>query len=430
MVRDMETKVNTDQDRQWVLPSSIPFESLKGRDLEECVYWLMDSLGAKDLEWRIGGSGGGTADGGRDLEAHFFTPSPDGDMEAQRWWVECKGRSGTVEPDAVKSACVNALAQGDLAYLVIASNSAFSNPTRDWVKEWQAKHPAPKVKLWDKSSLERMLSKHPNAVFRLFSHALSTAGHLEVAREGFWNRFDHAAPKALKSFWAERNALTIGPLERIALIVSEFAHGRIGDRPWGVAGSPADTANALGLAMANLTYLLGRALRSGIDQRPLIRGMAYLMLSALRFYSAENVAEIIDEQLQDGEGTPFPADVRKLLLSPVLNTLVHEMQEVCTADCERFLLGRVSGSAFDSEPEQGYWSRLDPAGRPDEEQEEQSTLWIQRNDAPCKVGFIVGPEQGCPLFGEDLDETRLAALLAVVERVADFRAAEATAARG
>lgn len=40
---------------RWVLPSAIPFEHLKGHDLEECVYWLMDSLGAKDLEWRVGG---------------------------------------------------------------------------------------------------------------------------------------------------------------------------------------------------------------------------------------------------------------------------------------------------------------------------------------------------------------------------------------
>ena len=29
-----------------------PFAELKGRDLEECVYWLLDGMGTKDLDWR------------------------------------------------------------------------------------------------------------------------------------------------------------------------------------------------------------------------------------------------------------------------------------------------------------------------------------------------------------------------------------------
>jgi hypothetical protein len=54
---------------EWILPASIPFADLKGKDLEESVYWLLDAMGAKDLEWCTGGTGGGAADGGRDLEA-------------------------------------------------------------------------------------------------------------------------------------------------------------------------------------------------------------------------------------------------------------------------------------------------------------------------------------------------------------------------
>jgi hypothetical protein len=63
-------------DKEWVLPASIPFATLKRRDLEECVYWLLDAMGAKDLEWRTGGSGDGAADGGRDLEAHLGRWAP------------------------------------------------------------------------------------------------------------------------------------------------------------------------------------------------------------------------------------------------------------------------------------------------------------------------------------------------------------------
>ena len=68
---------------QWVLPAGIPFAELKARDLEECVYWLMEAMGARDLEWRTGGAGGGAADGGR-VSKPRSTPSPDGEMDAQR----------------------------------------------------------------------------------------------------------------------------------------------------------------------------------------------------------------------------------------------------------------------------------------------------------------------------------------------------------
>ena len=102
-----------------MLPEAIPFADLKRKDLEECVFWLMDAMGAKDLEWRLGGTG--ASDGGRDLEAQFYASGADGEIESQRWWIECKGRKGTVEPDEVKSAVNNALAKEGLDYLVVAT---------------------------------------------------------------------------------------------------------------------------------------------------------------------------------------------------------------------------------------------------------------------------------------------------------------------
>jgi len=36
-------------------PASIPFDGMKGRDLEECVYWILDAMGARDWvkEWQV-----------------------------------------------------------------------------------------------------------------------------------------------------------------------------------------------------------------------------------------------------------------------------------------------------------------------------------------------------------------------------------------
>ena len=173
--------------KEWILPASIPFEKLRSRDLEECLYWLMDAMGAKDLEWRSGGKGEGAADGGRDLTAKFYFPGADGENEVQEWWIECKGRKRTLEKQEVISAVTNAQARSGLDYVVIATNAQFSNPTLDWVREWQSKYPRPKVKLWDRVQLERYLSRHPEVVLRLFSGALSLEGRCHALEARFWN---------------------------------------------------------------------------------------------------------------------------------------------------------------------------------------------------------------------------------------------------
>ena len=200
--------------KDWILPAAIPFAELKGKDLEECLYWLFDAMGAKDLEWRTGGSGGGAADGGRDLEAHFFTPGADNEIEPQVWWIECKGRSGTVESDEVKSAVTNAQAKDNLDYIVIATNTQFSNPTRDWVKDWQQKYPRPKIKLWDSAHLECLLSRHPEVALRLFSQALSIQGLVQGAgipafgtswnssRQARWLTYGRLATTSSSRRWA------------------------------------------------------------------------------------------------------------------------------------------------------------------------------------------------------------------------------------
>src|SRR3954466_14169614 len=69
-----------------------------GEQLEELLYGLLEAMGAGELVWRAGSDRGVNAsDGGRDLEAIFDRPGPDGELDRQRWWVECKGRSATVE---------------------------------------------------------------------------------------------------------------------------------------------------------------------------------------------------------------------------------------------------------------------------------------------------------------------------------------------
>ena len=63
-----------EDEKSWLLPSEVPFDELKGHALEECLFWLLDGMGARDIAWHVGGTGAGTADGGRDIEARFYVP--------------------------------------------------------------------------------------------------------------------------------------------------------------------------------------------------------------------------------------------------------------------------------------------------------------------------------------------------------------------
>lgn len=419
----MTTKISD----EWVLPASIPFDKLKGKDLEECVYWLFDAMGAKDLEWRIGGKGGGAADQGRDLEAHFYTPSIDGEIDAQKWWIECKGRDGTLEPQAVKDAVVNASAIEKLDYVVIVTNTTFSNPTRDWVKEWQKTHPHPKVRLWDHTSLERFLSRHPDVVLRLFAEALSPTGRLKAVEQRFWNLFEFSTQKALIDLWEQRNAIEGGPLAIFALIVNEFANGDIVARPWAATLDNAQLTEVLLLSLTNVPYLVLRGLKAGIEQKHILRALAYLVMAGLERETPEKIAKLISGAFSR-DGQAFPDHVQEVLLLPILDQLLSELQDVCGSDCERMTLLDRSALTEDRDEIEDYWLRLE-LHEAKEDGKKRTTIRLEKYDAPCKVGFKTDKDHDCPLFAATPSLADFDALLSMLKRVIGFRKAQAAAQR-
>lgn len=412
---------------EWVLPASIPFDGLKGRDLEECVFWLLDAMGAKDLEWRTGGSGGGAADGGRDLEAHFYTPGADGELEAQKWWIECKGRKGTVEPNEVKSAVNNALAIAGLDYVVIATNTQFSNPTRDWVKDWQAKHPRPKVKLWDRSQLERYLSRHPAVVLRLFSEALSVQGRFQAMESRFWNNFEYVTPGALAAIWKARKELDVSAMGIFAAAVNEFANGNIIYRPWGMILDESSLIDVLHLGLINLPYVRMRAVKTGVEQKPILRAYAYFILAALDALPAENVYKLIKDSITRGKGEDMPEDVQEFLLMPVIDVLLSEIQDVCSSDCRRVSSMDRNVLTDGNDEVENYWLRLERQGL--EEPAQRQILRLESFTAPCIVGFPVDEKIHCPLFLQEPSVKNMGELLAIIKSVAAFRKRQAAEKR-
>ena len=187
----------------------------------------------RELVWRTGGTGGGAPDGGRDLEATFYRPTPDGEIESEKWWVGAKGRTGTVEPDAVKSAVINANEKRDLDLLVFATNSQFSNPTRELVRDWAANHLRPKVKLWDRRDLLRLIRAHPILAARTVPDMLPDNKRINMLAAQFYEIGKSPSHKDLEYFWGKRESITES--EQIATFTyGELLYGDLTHRPWGI----------------------------------------------------------------------------------------------------------------------------------------------------------------------------------------------------
>lgn len=408
---------------EWVLPSSIPFDQLKSKDLEECVYWLLDAMGGQNLEWRTGGTGQGASDGGRDLEVTFYASGKDSEITGQLWWIECKGRKGTVDADAVKSAALNAQAKHNLTRLVIATNTQFSNPTRDWVKEFQTRFPSPLIDLWDRATLERYLSQHPQVVLRLFSEALSPAGRARAMQSRFWNKFEYVPVKTLNDLWKDRETVSFEGMDIFAAIANEFAHGDIAARPWGAILAPKTVLEILINALENLPYLMMRGSKAGADMDPVSKAIGYLILILLDILPADVLTKFIEDSVYRGKKEEWPENVREYILMPVVDQLLSEMTDICTSDCRRlFGSSRQALSSGEDEIER-YWRRFEPTGLPTET--DRKFFWVEKNDGLCVVGFPVNAESGCPLIHVNATVHNVEELLGIVKRVAAYRKAEA-----
>ena len=382
-----------------ILPAQIPWEKLKGKDLEECLYWLIDSLGGKDLEWRLGGEGGGAPDQGRDLEAIFYKHEPDGEISRQKWWIEAKGRTSTVEPAIVKESILNAAGKKDLDVLVIASNTNFSNPTRDWVKEWQLNNSKPIIRLWDKHNLERLLSQHPEAVIRLFMDALTPQGRLEVVRSRFWNYSSYSDGPTLEYLWQHRVNLEWDYFKFLAVLVSEIANGNILNRPWTNINEKDELLKIFGHGLANLVFFCARASQAGNSENPYIQGLAYLLLIILDKFSVDKIYNLITRIWDCLEnGTCYPEELRDMAISVVLNQLFNEIYEACTDDCRRVTqIGKKYEFNLFKETDI-YWDRLLINTPKSREEKDNNVIVYELYNGECKAGFKLDNKKTCPLL--------------------------------
>lgn len=393
---DRERKRRVSENKNLVIPEKLPIADLRDYDFEECVYWLFDAMGAKKLVWRKGSHGNkGTADGGRDIEAQLNLIQPNAEVIEEQWWIDPKGRKGTLEKSAVQDVLLNAQAFDELDVFVVATNTTFTNPTRDWVEEFQRKHPKPRIELWDGTDIERLLSKYPQVVARLFGKALSTQGKLEVLSSRFWDSGIYSDGEVLEDLWKARLELEINVHNVIALCACELANGDPHKRTWLALFDGEDLALCIINGFSNAFAIVNRLINRGAKQDPVISTLSHLIISASLFVDAETVQQLIYTGLTTEKGEDFPDNVRGYILLPVIYNSLDDLYWQCALECDK-----VCETGYrDEDHEKKFWQQFHYADAGDDE-EDKRRLILQRTTVPCPLG-LVSAEESCPLTGED-----------------------------
>lgn len=398
-----------------IVPSNIPWAELKSVDLESLLYWLLVSMNARDVRWRRGGGGDGAADGGRDIEAIMYLTSPTGEPVKEKWWIEAKGRSKAVSASTVQGIVNGVQQNSDVDVLVIATNSVFSNPARDWLEKWQESNRRPRIWLWDQTKLEQYCCQYPIAIARLFSEALSASGKLQVSRAKLWEYATYTDEPALEQLWKERTELQIDSRALVALVSSECANGKPELRGWAMIASDDVLAGVFSGGLLDIYRLAVRAFEVGARTKPVFAGVANLVLASLVRFGRDYTSSLLRESR--GASAKQLEKEKKLILTWVLDSLLSEITDVCRNDCER-----ISGDmpSLTENERNTYWNRLQVRSPINRRRKEW--IVIETLDAKCNAGFELNQVVRCPLnrcseLSKDADES-----LRVIESILRSRA--------
>jgi hypothetical protein len=373
------------------LQEGLDFSDISPVEFENLVFHLIDEMGFSNLQWRKGGEGNSANDGGRDLEATYWNVQPAGATE-DKYWFEVKCRKNTLEKQQVQSTVLNATS-GNTKNLVIVTNSNVSNPTLDWVREHQIKHPLPKVTVWQGHDLEILLRKNPRTLSRFLPSSLSFSGRCKVIESKFTNLLILPSGDELAELWERRGLFSENSFLLLAACISEVVYGDISERPWGMDLEANAILAVAATAAINIYPFVFKCSSLNREQAPLIEGMAYIFQCMLLRYGAQTTARVLanPEALFESD-YELPFDLQKNRYEPILNVIYHDLAIHCSSKyCMKL-------HHLDPKTEPEYFLRFkEPA------QKEKDDRYLVMNSIKdeCKLG-LVQREEYCPLGDTEL----------------------------
>ncbi|RYF50884.1 MAG: hypothetical protein EOO38_04590 [Cytophagaceae bacterium] len=127
---------------------------LTPNQFENLTYECIKAAGLKNVVWRTPG-----ADGGRDIEGISFARDISGQDVVQKWYIECKLYSTSLDWPTVWNKIAHADAQ-NADFLFIVSNSNPSPMCETRIEEWNAARKRPIVRFWRGYDLPSFLAVH------------------------------------------------------------------------------------------------------------------------------------------------------------------------------------------------------------------------------------------------------------------------------
>jgi hypothetical protein len=190
---------------------------LEPQQFENLTYDILFLSGVQNLRWRTP-----SADGGRDLEGDLAVLDFSGETVRQRWYIECKRYSQSLNWPTVYEKLTVAI-NHSADYLLFITTSNFSSQCRDEVQRHNEKR-GTQIRIWPFYYLEQLLTIHGQLAVKYGLIKSPQSLHVDFERIMF------ELTKLAQSTYA---ALEFGKVsnDRIALIASftELVSARIED---------------------------------------------------------------------------------------------------------------------------------------------------------------------------------------------------------
>lgn len=313
------------------IQEGLDFSDIDAVQFENLVFHLIDEMGFSNIQWRKGGEGNSATDGGRDLEATFWSVQPAVSKE-QKYWFEVKYRSGQLEKSQVQGTILNAAGNHSKDNLVIITNKTISNPTLDWINEFRSTHKTPSVTVWQGHDLEILLRKNPRTLARFLPTSLAFSGRSKVIESKFSNLVLLPSGGELAELWEKKEQYHDNSFLTLAACLAEVAYGDVIKRPWGMDLDEDRLIATVATGMINVYPFIFKCSSLNRDQEPLILGLSYLV----QCVAVRCGVKVAGQLLADPESLfeldyQLPDELKFNRYEPILGTLLHDLAMYCSS---------------------------------------------------------------------------------------------------
>jgi hypothetical protein len=174
------------------------------------------------------------------------------------------------------------------------------------------------------------------------------------------------------------------------------------------------------VAVVNALHLTIKAERIGVSVRP-IEGMAcYVIMISLIQLPLDTVLRLVEEAWSFVEQTNAPPEemleLHKLMIQQILRRMSDELSDICTQGCVRVTKDPIF---MPQEQVKDYLNRFRPRHNDcsTKREEDNVTLWMEKNDGRCNVGLPLDKNHSCPFMGSDKDKLSIRESLSVFREV-------------